>query len=59
MKNYFVKKFFRNLKMCELLTNGIVKEFLYDVYALQYFGGTSEIVLVNDDCSSTVVNDTK
>ena len=30
------KSFFRNLRMCELLTNGIVKDFLYGVYALQY-----------------------
>ena len=29
------KNFFRNLRMCELLTNGIVKDFLYHVYALQ------------------------
>ena len=32
----FCKKFFRNLRMCELLANGIVKDFLYHVYALQY-----------------------
>ena len=36
MKNYFAKNSFRNLRMCELLANGIVKDFLYDVYALQY-----------------------
>ena len=36
MKNYFAKNFFRNLRMCKFLANGIVKEFLYDVYALQY-----------------------
>ena len=36
MKNYFAKNFFRNLRMYELLANGIVKDFLYDVYALQY-----------------------
>ena len=36
MKNYFAKNFFRNLRMCELLANGIVKDFLYHVYALQY-----------------------
>ena len=36
MKNYFAKHLFRNLRMCELLANGIVKDFLYDVYALQY-----------------------
>ena len=36
MKNYFAKKFFRDLRMCELLANGIVKDFLYHVYALQY-----------------------
>ena len=34
--NYFAKNFFRNLRMCELLANGIVKDILYDVYALQY-----------------------
>ena len=33
--NYFAKNFFRNLRMCELLANGIVKDILY-VYALQY-----------------------
>ena len=36
MKNYSAKNFFRNLSMCELLANGIVKDFLYHVYALQY-----------------------
>ena len=36
MKNYFAKNFFRTLRMCELLANGIVKDFLYHVYALQY-----------------------
>ena len=36
MKNYFAKNFFRNLRMCELLANGIVKDFLCHVYALQY-----------------------
>ena len=36
MKNYFAKNFFRNLRMCELLANGIIKDFLYHVYALQY-----------------------
>ena len=36
MKNYFSKNFLRNLKMCELLANGIVKDFLYHVYALEY-----------------------
>ena len=35
MKSYFAKNFFRNLRMCELLASGIVKDFLYDVYALQ------------------------
>ena len=34
MKNYFAKNFFRDLRVCELLANGIVKDFLYDVYAL-------------------------
>ena len=50
MKNYFAKNFFRNLRMCELLANGIVKDFLYHVYALQYLrniGRTGEIVLVS------------
>ena len=36
MKNDFAKKFFRNHRMCELLANDIVKDFLYHVYALQY-----------------------
>ena len=36
MKNYFAKNFFRNFRMCELLVNGIVKEFWYHVYALEY-----------------------
>ena len=36
IKNDFAKIFFRNLRMCELLTNGIVKDFLYHVYALEY-----------------------
>ena len=36
MKNYFAKNFFRNLRMCELLANGIVKDFLYDVYAYAF-----------------------
>ena len=36
MNNYFEKNFFRNIRMCELLANGIVKDFLYDVYALKY-----------------------
>ena len=36
MKNYFAKNFFRNLRMYELLANGIVKNFLYHAYALQY-----------------------
>ena len=36
IKNYFAKNFFRNLRMCELLANGTVKDFLYHVYALQY-----------------------
>ena len=36
MKNYFAKIFFRNFRVCELLANEIVKDFLYDVYALQY-----------------------
>ena len=49
--------------MCELLANGIgIRSFLYDVYALEYlikYGRTSEIVLVNDDCSSTGGNDIK
>ena len=31
-----MQKIFRNLRMCELLANGIVKDFLYHVYALQY-----------------------
>ena len=31
----FLKNFFRNLRMCELLANGIVNDFLYHVYALQ------------------------
>ena len=36
MKNFVAKNFFRNLRMCELLVNGIVMDFLYHVYALQY-----------------------
>ena len=36
MKNDFAKNFFRNLRMCKLLANGIAKDFLYDVYALKY-----------------------
>ena len=36
MKNYFAKSFFRDLRMCELIGNGIVKDFLYHVYALEY-----------------------
>ena len=36
MKNYFAKNFFRNLRMRELLANGIVKDFLYHVYTLEY-----------------------
>ena len=35
-ENDFAKNFFRNLRMCEVLANGIVKNFLYQVYALQY-----------------------
>ena len=36
MKNYFAKNFFRILRMCELLGNGIgIRSFLYDVHALQ------------------------
>ena len=42
MKHYFVKIFFRNLRMCELLANGIIKDFLYDVYALQYLTNMEE-----------------
>ena len=42
MKNYFAKNFFRNLRMCELLANGIVKDFLYHVYALQYLTNMEE-----------------
>ena len=42
MKNYFAKNFFRNLRMCELLANGIVKDFLYDEYALQYLTNMEE-----------------
>ena len=59
MKNYFAKIFFRNLRMCELLANGIVKEFLYHVYALQYLTNMEEQPIFYDHCSSTVVNDTK
>ena len=44
MKNYFVKNFFRNLRMCERLANGIVKDFLYHVYALQYLINIEEQV---------------
>ena len=44
MKNYFAKNFFRDLRMCELLANGIVKNFLYDVYALQYLINMEEQV---------------
>ena len=36
------KIFFRNLSMCELLVNSIVKEFLYHVYALQYLRNMEE-----------------
>ena len=42
MKNDFAKNFFRNLRMCKLLANGIVKEFLYHVYALQYLMNMEE-----------------
>ena len=42
MKNYFAKNIFRNLRMCELLANGIVKDFLYHVYALQYLRNMEE-----------------
>ena len=42
MKNYFAKNFFRNLRMCELLANGIVKDFLYYLYALQYLKNIEE-----------------
>ena len=38
----FCKIFFRNLRMCELLANGIVNDFLYDVYALQYLTNMEE-----------------
>ena len=31
-----MQKIFRNLRMCELLANGIVKDFLYHVDALEY-----------------------
>ena len=41
-ENLFCKIFFRNLRMCELLANGIVKDFLYDVYALQYLTNMEE-----------------
>ena len=44
MKNYFAKIFFRNHKMCELLANGIVKDFLYHVYASQYLINMEEQV---------------
>ena len=42
MKNYFAKNFFRNIRMCELLANGIVKNFLFDVNALQYLVNMEE-----------------
>ena len=42
MKNYFAKNFFRNVRRCELLANGIVKDFFYDVYALQYITNIEE-----------------
>ena len=38
----FQKKFFWNLRMCELLANGIVKDFLYHVYASQYLTNMEE-----------------
>ena len=44
MKNYFAKNFLRNLRMCELLGNGIVKDFLCHVYALQYLRNMEEQV---------------
>ena len=44
MKNYFAKKFFRNLRVRELLANGIGKDFLYDVYAVQYLRNMEEQV---------------
>ena len=50
--------------MCELLANGIVKEFLYDTHALQYLINMEEQaksfwLTLYDDCSSTAVNHTK
>ena len=37
------ENFLRNLRMCELLANGIgIRSFLYDVYALQYLRNMEE-----------------
>ena len=41
-KNDFAKNVFRNLRMCELLANGIVKDFFYHVYTLQYLRNMEE-----------------
>ena len=44
MQDYFAKNFFQNLRVCELVANRIVKDFLYDVYALQYLINMEEQV---------------
>ena len=58
MKNYFARNFLRNLRMCQLLANGIVNGLFLSCVCLARFNKyrrTTEIV----HCSSTGANHTK